>query len=71
MSDAYKILQMNCSDLSNVKLFQLALSDKAGNTQFYIRENGDTSSMYPDQKAKTVQVKMDTADNILKECSKD
>jgi FkbM family methyltransferase len=67
---AFKILEMNCTDLSNTKLFPLALSDREGQTNFYIRKNGDMSSLNPDAHANKIRVKTTTADKILKNYEK-
>ena len=70
MPAAYRLLQMNSADLSNVCLFSTALGDKIGETAFYIRKNGDTSSLTPDPSAQAVQVQMSTADNMLMKYSR-
>ncbi|MEI6611088.1 MAG: FkbM family methyltransferase [Deltaproteobacteria bacterium] len=70
MPAAYRLLEMNSSDLSNVTLFPIALSDRAGDATFYIRKNGDTSSLNPDSGAKAVQVQTSTADDMLMKYSR-
>jgi len=65
MPAAYRVLQMNCSNLVNVTLFPIAMGDKHGESTFYVRKKGDMSSLSPDDKAKTVLVQTDTLDNIL------
>lgn len=70
MPTAFRILQMNCADLSNVTLFNLALNNQVGEATFYVRRNGDTSSLSPDPNAKAVQVKMTTLDDMLAKYSK-
>jgi FkbM family methyltransferase len=62
---AYKLLQLNCSDLPNTKLFPIALSNAEGETDFYIRKNGDMSSLDPGSHVKTLSVKTSTADSML------
>lgn len=65
MPAAYRVLQMNCSDLANVTLFPVALGDKQGETTFYVRKKGDQSSLGSDKTAQAVRVKIDTLDSAL------
>jgi FkbM family methyltransferase len=70
MPAALRVLQMNCTDLSNAKLFSLALSDRESDAIFYVRKSGDMSSLSSDSCAKPIQVKTSTADNVLMNCAK-
>ena len=45
MPAALRVLAMNCADLTNVRLYPVALGDVAGETTFYVRKMGDTSSL--------------------------
>lgn len=65
MPAALRLLRMNCAELLNVTIFPMALCDTVGVGTFYIRKNGDTSSLNNTSGAKALQVKMSTADDIL------
>lgn len=55
MPAAFRVLQLNCADLSNTRLFPVALSDSDSEVVFYVRKNGDTSSLLPDSLAMPIR----------------
>ena len=65
MPTALRLLRMNSADLSNVTVEAKALSDHEGVAKFYIRGQGDTSSLSPGSSAQQVQVEVTTLDNSL------
>lgn len=68
MPAALRVLRMNCADLPNAEVFPMALSDREGESVFYVRKKGDMSSLAADSRAKTVRVKTGTVDDVLKNC---
>lgn len=67
MPAALSLLEKNSSDLPNVRVLPLALSDVQGDSDFYVRRRGDRSSLRPGAGAKVVQVRTDTLDHIASE----
>ena len=66
MPEALRVLRENIATLHNVKLFETALSDKRGASEFSVNKDGDTSSLGVNPSAKrTIQVPLDTLDNSL------
>jgi FkbM family methyltransferase len=65
MPAALRLLRMNTSQLPNVTVLPLALSDMKGAATFYVRKKGDTSSLSHDPGANPVPVTVDTLDESL------
>ena len=65
MPSALRILELNCADLSNVELLRVALSDREGESTFYVRKRGDASSLLSDSRAVPIRVKTKTADDLF------
>lgn len=67
MPEALRVLKENIRTVKNVKLFETALSDVTGASDFSVHKDGDTSSLGVNHGAKrTIQVPLDTVDNSLK-----
>ena len=67
MPEALRVLRENISTVKNVKLFEMALSDSTGASDFSVYKDGDTSSLGVNPSARrTIQVPIDTLDNCLK-----
>ncbi len=65
MPAALRLLRMNTSQLPNVTVLPLALSDMKGTATFYVRKKGDMSSLSHDSGAKPVPVAVGTLDESL------
>lgn len=67
---ALSILRLNAQNLgANVIVVPSAVSDLEGETSFYIRSAGDTSSFFPDELAREIKVKVETLDNLCEKLS--
>ena len=62
---AVRLLKLTCADLFNVRIFPNALSNYVGTADFYVREAGDRSSLYPDSGARPLSVSVTTLDKIV------
>lgn len=65
MPAALRLLRMNTSQLPNVTIFPMALSDTKGTATFYVRKKGDMSSLSHDPSAMPVPVRVGTLDESL------
>ena len=63
--NALSVLRQNTNDLSNVRIFPVALSDSEGEARFFVRKNGGTSSLEADSSSQEVIVKITTLDSLL------
>jgi len=70
---AYNLLLKNTCDLDNTKIYKCGLSSSEGDTNFYIREAGDTSSLLvanSNEKVQEIIVSIKKADSFINEMEK-
>ena len=66
MPSAIRLLRKNSEHLANVSLYEIALSDHRGNSDFSVRKQGETSSLGGDPlAAEMIRVRTDTIDNLF------